>query len=209
MGIGKRRKYVDRGYPSRSDNLFRDRGGFCCSTLIVLLLSGVVQAHPGRTDAKGGHNDRKSGGYHFHGGAVGGGGGSHSQASFQEPTYRTEARVQARTGFRSSTSLNARTTTPNSIGFGTASTEATVIPDYEVKERGSSSWGERLKIVFLSAHPRASRQHLELIARKETKTPYSVFYFLPNMDLNRPPWASCLQRRGEESRVRVFDERAK
>jgi hypothetical protein len=208
MGIGKRRKYVDRGYPSRSDNLFRDRGGFCCSTLIVLLLSGVVQAHPGRTDAKGGHNDRKSGGYHFHGGAVGGG-GSHSQASFQEPTYRTEARVQARTGFRSSTSLNARTTTPNSIGFGTASTEATVIPDYEVKERGSSSWGERLKIVFLSAHPRASRQHLELIARKETKTPYSVFYFLPNMDLNRPPWASCLQRRGEESRVRVFDERAK
>ena len=32
----------------------------------LLILDNVVYAHPGRTDSKGGHNDKQTGAYHFH-----------------------------------------------------------------------------------------------------------------------------------------------
>lgn len=35
--------------------------------MAVLLGVCTLRAHPGRTDANGGHNDRKNGGYHYHG----------------------------------------------------------------------------------------------------------------------------------------------
>ncbi len=35
---------------------------------VALLVVSIGQGHPGRTDANGGHNDRKSGGYHYHSG---------------------------------------------------------------------------------------------------------------------------------------------
>lgn len=34
--------------------------------LATILSTGLLGAHPGRTDANGGHNDRKNGGYHYH-----------------------------------------------------------------------------------------------------------------------------------------------
>lgn len=35
--------------------------------MVATILSvALVSAHPGRTDANGGHNDRKNGGYHYH-----------------------------------------------------------------------------------------------------------------------------------------------
>lgn len=34
--------------------------------LIVLCLASPVFAHSGRLDGKGGHHDRKNGGYHYH-----------------------------------------------------------------------------------------------------------------------------------------------
>lgn len=36
------------------------------ATIATLCLSGIVKGHPGGLDSQGGHNDRKSGGYHFH-----------------------------------------------------------------------------------------------------------------------------------------------
>jgi hypothetical protein len=33
---------------------------------IMILMSSVCWAHPGRTDSSGGHNDRRNGGYHYH-----------------------------------------------------------------------------------------------------------------------------------------------
>ncbi len=33
---------------------------------ILFVCSLAALAHPGRTDSKGGHNDRKNGGYHYH-----------------------------------------------------------------------------------------------------------------------------------------------
>ncbi len=33
---------------------------------VVLLICGTVPGHSGRTDSRGGHNDRKNGGYHYH-----------------------------------------------------------------------------------------------------------------------------------------------
>ncbi|APZ93483.1 YHYH domain-containing protein [Fuerstiella marisgermanici] len=36
--------------------------------LFTILITGVAQAHSGGTDARGGHYDRKNGGYHFDGG---------------------------------------------------------------------------------------------------------------------------------------------
>ena len=33
---------------------------------LFVLLSLLAFSHPGRTDASGGHRDRKNGGYHYH-----------------------------------------------------------------------------------------------------------------------------------------------
>ena len=33
---------------------------------LFILLSFLAFSHPGRTDASGGHHDRKNGGYHYH-----------------------------------------------------------------------------------------------------------------------------------------------
>ena len=33
---------------------------------LFVLLSFLAFSHPGRTDANGGHHDRKNGGYHYH-----------------------------------------------------------------------------------------------------------------------------------------------
>lgn len=55
--------------------------------LIVILISSQSFAHPGRTDANGGHYNRKTGGYHYHGG-----GHSSSSNSYSKPstTYRSD-----------------------------------------------------------------------------------------------------------------------
>jgi hypothetical protein len=39
---------------------------------LVLCACTIALAHPGGRDAYGGHNDRKSGGYHFHAGPLAG-----------------------------------------------------------------------------------------------------------------------------------------
>ena len=39
---------------------------FAAFLTVMLTLDNAVDAHPGRTDSKGGHNDRKTGTYHFH-----------------------------------------------------------------------------------------------------------------------------------------------
>ena len=42
------------------------------AVLVGALLATLVQAHGGGLDSNGGHNDRKSGGYHFHRGPLAG-----------------------------------------------------------------------------------------------------------------------------------------
>lgn len=51
------------------------------SILILLLIPNIVVAHGGRTDANGGHNDRKHGGYHYHNS------GGNRQAVDSKPVY--------------------------------------------------------------------------------------------------------------------------
>lgn len=75
---------------------------------LVLLVPASAVAHPGRTDASGGHHDRKNGGYHYHGG----GGRSPSAPSIAttpRTTYRTEANTGARTGARTEATEDAQT----------------------------------------------------------------------------------------------------
>lgn len=52
--------------------------------LLIVTLAAPALAHPGRTNAGGCHNDRKSGGYHCHGGGSSSGGGG---ASSPTPVY--------------------------------------------------------------------------------------------------------------------------
>lgn len=44
--------------------------------LSLFLLSSLATAHPGRTDANGGHYNRKTGEYHYHNGGKGSGSGN-------------------------------------------------------------------------------------------------------------------------------------
>jgi hypothetical protein len=176
---------------------------------VFVLVATTAYAHPGGLDPQGGHRDRKSGGYHYHGGGGGAGRGSGStHVSVPQPLYRTEAREDFRRESRSSTLLTARKLPPKASGFGSTSSEESSAPEYDVKERGSSSIGERVKIAFRSDSPQANKQHLEAIAAKEARVPYAVFYFLPGMDFKKPPWASCTHRRGNEKQLHIFDERA-
>lgn len=39
------------------------------NTIVIALMSSVCWGHPGGLDSKGGHNDRRNGGYHYHSGA--------------------------------------------------------------------------------------------------------------------------------------------
>ncbi len=51
---------------------FNEKTGFISISVLLLFslcCAGLGWAHPGRTDAKGGHYNRKTGVYHFHGGA--------------------------------------------------------------------------------------------------------------------------------------------
>lgn len=68
--------------------------------LAFVAFGTVAAAHPGRTDASGGHYDRKNGGYHYHGGGV----------SLPEPraTVRIEPRTTARTSARTTTVTQPR-----------------------------------------------------------------------------------------------------
>lgn len=75
---------------------------------LALLVPASAVAHPGRTDASGGHNDRKNGGYHYHGG----GGRSPSTPSIAttpRTTYRTEANTGTRTTARTAATEDAQT----------------------------------------------------------------------------------------------------
>lgn len=135
--------------------------------------------------------------------------GTSARVSVPQPLYRSQAREGFRREPRSSALLTPRKLPPKPIGFGVNSDEGSTAPEYDVKERGSASTGERVKIVFRKDHPRATEQHLEAIAAKEAHVPYAAFYFLPGMDLQKPPWASCTHRRGAEAQVRVFEERAR
>ena len=42
------------------------------ATFLITHIESSISAHGGGIDANGGHNDRKSGGYHFHHGALAG-----------------------------------------------------------------------------------------------------------------------------------------
>lgn len=203
MGVGETGEHVDRCYLGGGHHLPWTCGRIGRAALVVLLCTPAVHAHPGGLDSQGGHHDRKSGGYHVH--RSSGGGPSH--ISVPQPLYRTDARDEPRQQPRTTALSSARTSPPQPSGFGSASTEESVVPEYDVKERGSSSTGALLKIAFRHSQPHASQQHLEAIASREASEPYAVFYFLPGMDLRRPAWASCTHRRSSGPRVHIFDDR--
>lgn len=53
----------------------------------LFILSSAVSAHPGRTDANGGHWDRSAGEYHFHTGEYAGRNSSGSSSSSSSSNY--------------------------------------------------------------------------------------------------------------------------
>lgn len=59
----------------------------CAMLLCCLLLSITIFAHPGRTDANGGHWNRKEGTYHFHTGEYAGRNSSSSSAKSESDTF--------------------------------------------------------------------------------------------------------------------------
>jgi hypothetical protein len=79
--------------------------------LLLCFVSSIAFGHAGGLDSKGGHTDRKTGIYHYHGGGGGGGGSAYSPPPTPPPpvkppsvsrTPRTSARSSARQDFRSS-----------------------------------------------------------------------------------------------------------
>lgn len=63
---------------------------FLTVLLVVLLLSSTSEGHPGRTDSSGGHSDRRTGKYHYHGG----GGSSGSSGSSASQATRTTTKPE-------------------------------------------------------------------------------------------------------------------
>ncbi|MGG3282965.1 copper amine oxidase N-terminal domain-containing protein [Paenibacillus solani] len=73
----------------------------CCTIALLLISSSVVSAHPGRTDARGGHTCRTNcerwglsyGEYHYHNG--GSSSGSKSSASTPKSSQKSKAKATA------------------------------------------------------------------------------------------------------------------
>lgn len=72
------------------------------STVMFGVLCAIARGHPGGLDAHGGHNDRRTGGYHYHSGAP-------SPAPPPVPLAIPEPRVMARTTSRLQPRTEART----------------------------------------------------------------------------------------------------
>lgn len=75
------------------------------------MIGTTAVAHPGGLDSSGGHRDRRSGGYHYHGG---GPSVPKLPAPDQEPdpAHRTTARTSPKLSFRSSAPIRRTTTEP-------------------------------------------------------------------------------------------------
>jgi hypothetical protein len=72
--------------------------GLLIAPAAAILLSDNAQAHPGRTNASGCHNDRINGGYHCHN-SGGSGGSSAPTGGSSTPTYTPQSdadRIRAR-----------------------------------------------------------------------------------------------------------------
>jgi hypothetical protein len=167
----------------------------------------MAQAHPGKTDARGGHNDNVHGGYHFHNG--GGGLSVAPPVVIPQPLYRSTARTTARMEVRDRAKQEAREDTPPSPTIAAKVEAIRVLPEYEVIERAASSIGEKLKVLFKQDQPRASEVDMELIAKAEAKdSRYLAFFYLPKMDLKKPAWASVVKDGKSPVHTKVFAERA-
>jgi hypothetical protein len=68
---------------------------------IAISVSELANAHPGGLDSSGGHHNRRSGGYHFHGLAH-----SSSPPAIAVPPVRTQPRLQQRTTYRTKPRLD-------------------------------------------------------------------------------------------------------
>ncbi len=96
------------------------------SLLGVLMLPSICHAHGGRTDSSGGHNDRRSGGYHYHSG------GPARTSSDVTPLARVDPPSPRRTAVRTTarTSISSVRTT--------ASQPFTLRPSYATRSAASA-----------------------------------------------------------------------
>lgn len=78
--------------------------------LAVLATPLVASAHPGRTDANGGHYNRKTGEYHYHNG---GGGSSSSSSSSNKSNSSSKQKTTTTKKKDSSSSTKKKTSKPN------------------------------------------------------------------------------------------------
>lgn len=86
------------------------------------LLAAVALAHPGRTDSSGGHNDRKHGGYHYHGGGPSAKPDPVPEksvtASLARSIARESARIEPRTSYPLLRTNESRTSQSDKLGSG-------------------------------------------------------------------------------------------
>ncbi len=73
------------------------------NTIVIVLISSVCWGHPGGLDSKGGHNDRRNGGYHYHSGAP-----SPQPVYIAPPIRQTPSVPMPRTSSRTTARTNSR-----------------------------------------------------------------------------------------------------
>lgn len=175
--------------------------------LSITFFSSVVFAHPGRTDSRGGHHDRKTGGYHYHG----------SPSVTPSIPVRTQPRLTYNTSPRISTKTTARTDEPriSTATFGdhspsTLSEKQRAKFDHKLGVSSKSGTRSIFKVRLIGESiffP--STSELKLIGESfDPGTNYSVQFFLPGMDLDDPYWAYAEKTGRYPLKIKVFDDRA-
>lgn len=178
--------------------------------LCVMILCGAlvseyapVFAHPGGTDAQGGHHDRRTGTYHFH---------SKPSAPVERPvartTFRESPRVEARTRpptFRSSKDVDGALASPSSV----APRSEGQLLDYGIIDKRTD--GVRLALrIRLIPHRGYTPQESDLIrifAECSADDAAIALFYFSEMDLKRSAWATATREKRGSPKVRFFPDR--
>ena len=175
--------------------------------LILSMMQSVGVAHGGRTDANGGHNDRKNGGYHYHGG--GPPGSDTSTDKPEEPPFyntgrgaatRTTGRTGARTSGRESSKINSliedpARQVPEVVEPPVLTPDPRkAIPKYSIIETvdGVAAKETRILLELLPGAERPDTEQLtDLVTGLKLTGPANVSFFLQRGRYQHISWATA------------------